>query len=82
MATWHELYSTLMTQIHERFPELPEQPTEAEIAAAIDVIEEEGRDVWTSTPGRDLPHETPMQFAVGPREILQWAKTEGPLSRL
>jgi hypothetical protein len=43
-------------------------------------LEDDGADKWFRNPDQEFEVQPPVQAYVGPREILEWAKTDGPLS--
>ena len=66
---WEALYIDLLARLREQYPDLPEQPTEAELRVAVDDMEK-------SRGVTRLDDRVP----VTPHEVLDWAFSEGPLA--
>ena len=66
---WEALYIDLLARLREQYPDLPDQPTEAELRVAVDDLEK-------SRGVTRLANQAP----VAPHEVLDWAFSEGPLA--
>ena len=77
--TWHDLYRELVDQLCQRsLGSLPSEPTVRQLEKAIRRLERDAKDERFPSPWPDVSISRP--FLVGPRDILEWARTDGPLS--
>jgi hypothetical protein len=81
ILTWHDLYSQLVRDLREHFPEqLSDDPDSDELRGAIGLLE-------YVDPIQRFPHPNSVtgvgEFVgrcVDARDILSWAENDGPLS--
>lgn len=79
LTTWHVLSRRLVDQLRQRsLGKLPSEPTVRQLEAAIRRLERDAKDERFPSPGRDVTIRRPEM--IGPRDVLEWAKTDGPLS--